>query len=105
MYSTRRTGTGFLKRVYSTEDADALAAFCPELNCCYFLEMAEFAGQSQVSLRLGPTRNHQLAGVRWARDYEFGARLVGAPGPIAQLGERDAGSVEAAGSSPAGSIE
>ena len=105
LYSTRRCATGFLKRVYSTEDADAFAAFSPEFNRCYFLDMAEFSGQSQVSLRLGPTRNNQLAGVRWARDFEFEARLAPHLGPIAQLGERDAGSVEAAGSSPAGSIE
>src|SRR5262249_40631174 len=101
MYSTRRCAAGLLKRVYSTADADAFAPYSPELNRCYFLEMAEFAGQSQVSLRLEPTRNNQLAGVRWARDFEFEAKLGAHLGPIAQLGERRHGMPKAAGSSPA----
>ena len=43
-------------------------------------------------------------GLNWAEDFEFGATLARF-GAVAQLGERDAGSVEAAGSSPAGSTE
>jgi hypothetical protein len=41
--------------------------------------------------------------VHRAREYEFAARLT-RHGPIAQLGERKSGRLEAAGSSPAGSI-
>jgi hypothetical protein len=64
----------------------------------------QFNGQPNVQLRLAPTRNNQKSGINWAEDYEFDARLSRF-GAVAQLGERDAGSVEAAGSSPAGSIE
>ncbi len=54
--------------------------------------------------RLEPAKNNQVRGIRWARDYEFRATLTRIAGPIAQLGERVAGSHEVAGSSPAGSI-
>ncbi len=41
--------------------------------------------------------------IHWARDFELGATLTQLLGPIAQLGERRAGSAKVAGSSPAGS--
>jgi hypothetical protein len=56
-------------------------------------------------LRLEPTKNNQRQRVLWARDFEF-ERLHWVPsGAIAQLGERQRGTLEVAGSSPAGSIE
>jgi hypothetical protein len=67
------------------------------------LPIDRFEGQTEVRLRLGRARNNQNVGINWAEDYEFGATLSAPPGAIAQLGERDAGSVEVAGSSPAGS--
>ena len=81
LYSTRRNRDGLVKRLYTADDADAYAAFDPETRRCYFLTMDEFLGASQVSLRLGKTRNNQAAGVRWARDYEFGATLTALLGP------------------------
>jgi hypothetical protein len=56
-----------------------------------------------VERALAPTRNNQARGINWARDFELGATLARLLGPIAQLGERVAGSDEVAGSSPAGS--
>jgi hypothetical protein len=43
-------------------------------------------------------------GINWAEAFEFGATL-GNSGAVAQLGERQSGTLEAAGSSPAGSTE
>jgi hypothetical protein len=102
-YSARRCREGFLKRPYAPGEIDAFAAFCPELNRCYFLPYARFANRTQVDLRLVQSRNNQRVGINWADDFEFGATLRSHLGAIAQLGERDAGSVEVAGSSPAGS--
>ena len=56
-----------------------------------------------VYLRLAASRNNQRRLVRWAEEYEIDARLS-ASGPIAQLGERLAGSQKVGGSSPPGSI-
>jgi PD-(D/E)XK endonuclease len=102
-YSARRNRNGLLTRLYAEGEIDAFAAYCPELDRCYFLPFELFAGRSQVHLRLGPCRNNQKLGINWAKDFEFAATL-GPHGAIAQLGERLAGSQKVAGSSPAGSI-
>lgn len=103
LYSNRRTLAGMRRSFYSCDEIDAFAAYSPATDQCYFLDMQEFAGMSQLLLRLNRTKNNQQAGVRWARDYEFGATLGAVPGPIAQLGERCHGMAEAVGSSPTGS--
>jgi PD-(D/E)XK endonuclease len=91
-YSCRRSASGLVRRAYTVDEIDALAAYCPELDRCYYLEAAVVANRRAVSLRVAPTENNQAAGVHWAADYELGA--------IAQLGERLTGSQEAGGSSP-----
>jgi hypothetical protein len=101
-YSARRTRNGLLTRVYAEGEIDAFAAYCPELDRCYFLPFELSAGRTQVHLRLAPCRNNQNLGINWAKDFEFAATL-GSHGAIAQLGERLAGSQKVAGSSPAGS--
>ena len=86
---------GYVRSTYSAAEIDMIAAYSADLDTVYALPIAEFAGQSMVSLRLSPTKNNQRSLVRWARDYELGA--------IAQLGERLHGMQEVAGSSPASS--
>jgi PD-(D/E)XK endonuclease len=103
-YSARRSPGGLLKRTYAAGEIDAFAAFCPELDRCYYVPYERVGNRTQVDLRLTPCRNNQRIGINWAENFEFGATLARVPGAIAQLGERDAGSVEVAGSSPAGSI-
>ena len=97
LYSNRRGPNGMITRRYTTEEIDCFAVHCMELSRSFLLPAD---GCRQVLLRLGPTRNNQAAGIRWACDYEFAARLRDLQGAVAQLGERDAGSVEARGSSP-----
>ena len=101
-YSCRRSRTGMLKRVYLDGEIDAFAAYCPDIDRCYFLPFELFTGRTQVSLRLGPCKNNQQDGINWAKDFEFAATLRRL-GAIAQLGERLRGTQEVAGSSPAGS--
>jgi PD-(D/E)XK endonuclease len=101
-YSSRRNRDGLLRTLYSADQIDAFAAYCADTDRCYFLPLTEFAGRSAIQLRLAPTRNNQAAGVNWAKDFEFAAKL-GGRGAIAQLGERISGRDEVAGSSPAGS--
>jgi PD-(D/E)XK endonuclease len=91
----RCTPNGYVRGIYSSDEVDAIGAYCPELDRCYLLPMAEFAGQGFAHLRLAPSRNNQKTGVRMASAYELGA--------IAQLGERLHGMQEVAGSSPASS--
>ena len=103
-YSSRRNRDGLLRRVYGADEVDAYAAYCPDVDRCYFIPFDACAGRTQVLLRLSPTKNNQQLGINWARDFEFTAKLGGS-GAVAQLGERRHGMAEAAGSSPAGSID
>jgi PD-(D/E)XK nuclease superfamily protein len=100
-YRNRRGRTGLLRRAYSAEEIDAYAAYCADLDECYFLPIDHFP-QMAIQLRLGPTKNNQLQRINWAKDYEFAATL-GRLGAVAQLGERQSGRLEATGSSPVGS--
>jgi hypothetical protein len=103
-YSTRRSARGFVRRPYTHDEIDAVVAYCPDLERCYFLPMDEFAERVEIQLRLTPSKNNQRRGINWADEYEFGARLASF-GAVAQLGERVAGSHEVRGSSPLGSID
>ena len=106
-YSTRRSASGFLRRPYTPEEVDAIVAYCPELDRCYFLPLALFGERTEVQLRLAPTQNNQRARVNRADDYvldRLDLIVESLGGAIAQLGERSAGSRKGAGSSPAGSI-
>ena len=100
----RRGPNGFIRRHYQENEIDAVAAYCAELDTCYLLPRSMSVNRAAVQLRMAPTRNNQNRLINWAKDYEFAARLS-AYGPIAQLGERERGTLEAAGSSPAGSID
>jgi PD-(D/E)XK nuclease superfamily protein len=102
-YSSRRGRGGLLRRIYDPGEIDAFAAYCPEVDRCYFLPYLLFRSRTQIALRLGPTQNNQTLGVNWASRFEFGATL-GRQGAVAQLGERCDGIAEVTGSSPVGSI-
>ena len=103
-YSCRRNSNGLVRRTYAPGEVDAFAAYCLDLNRCYFLPYEVFATRRQISLRLAPTINNQNLGVNWASSYEFDATLGPVQGAVAQLGERRHGMAEATGSSPVGSI-
>ena len=80
-YSCRRTADGLLKRAYTRDEVDAVAAYCAELDRCYFLPMARLNGQSSIRLRLGPALNSQHKGIHDARSFEFAATLIRLKGP------------------------
>jgi PD-(D/E)XK endonuclease len=103
--SGRRTRQGILMRAYTCAEIDAFAAYCAEVDRCFYLPIEKFEGRKAISLRLGPPRNNQRLGVNWAEDYAFEnlALHCGGQGAIAQLGERLGGTQKVAGSSPAGS--
>jgi PD-(D/E)XK endonuclease len=94
--TSRLTPNGYVRTKYGASEIDAIGVFCPDLDRCYLLPIAEFEGRGFAHLRLTRSRNNQEQGVRMAAQYELGA--------IAQLGERVTGSHEVAGSSPASSI-
>ena len=100
----RRAREGLRRRIYTSEEIDAFAAYCPENERCYYIPFGVLAARTQVHLRLAPSRNNQRLGIHWAENFEFAATLGAHDGAIAQLGERRRGTPKVAGSSPAGSI-
>jgi hypothetical protein len=70
-YSVRRTRDGFLKRQYTAGEIDAFAAYCAELDQCYYLPIECFPQRRSIQLRLAPTQNNQRTGVHWAEQFEF----------------------------------
>ena len=74
LYSSRRGPAGTIRRTYTPEEVDGFAAFSLETGRCYFLP-ADFTRYYEVRLRLGPAKNNQQLGVRWAKDYEFAATI------------------------------
>ena len=96
----RRGRDGLIHRTYLPGEIDAVAAYSPDTERCYLLPHELSVGCAGVQLRLAPTKNNQAAGIRWAIEYEFAARLEALQGAVAQLGERQRGTLEARGSIP-----
>ena len=100
LYSARRTADGLRRRIYLPEEVDAFAAYCADTQRCYFLEMADVAGRYQVHLRLAGTRNNQSAGVHWAKEHEFAAKLGPIPGGRSSAGRASGWHPEGQGFDP-----
>jgi hypothetical protein len=80
-YSCRRTAGGQLKRSYTSEEVDAIAAHCDELGRSFLIPIARVDGRSDIQLRLRPSRNNQSRLVNWADDFDFAATLRTLTGP------------------------
>ena len=55
---------------------EAFAVYCPQTGSAYLVPINDVPGPTMARLRLDPTRNGQIHGVRWARDYELTADRV-----------------------------
>ena len=80
-HSARRAREGLRRRSYTAAEVDAIAAYCPDVDGCFFVPAERFDGHLQVGLRLAPSRNNQRAGITWAEDFVFKARLEALLGP------------------------
>jgi PD-(D/E)XK endonuclease len=90
--TSRYTPSGHVRTRYAASEVDGIAAYCPELDACFYVPIEDLEGKAVAHFRLAPTRNGQLAGVTMADRYQLGA--------VAQLGERRSGRPKAVGSSP-----
>jgi hypothetical protein len=98
LQTSRRGRYGkLIQKSYGEDEIDGVAAYCEEIDECYFLPVSLVARRRQIYLRLRPSKNNQRLKVNFASRYKLGA--------IAQLGERLGGTQEVAGSSPASSTE
>jgi hypothetical protein len=51
---------------------DYFAVFCRETGCSYLIPIEDVQLKSRGKLRVGPPRNNQRIGIRFAADYEIG---------------------------------
>ena len=79
--SCRRAREGLVHRGYTLDEVDAIAAYCAELDRCYFVPLDQFEGRSALQLRLAPARNNQQLGINWAEEFALDARLKTLLGP------------------------
>jgi hypothetical protein len=79
--SCRRSRDGLVRRVYTADEVDAIAAHCDVSGRCYFLPLERFEGRSAIQLRLSRPGNNQKAGVNWAEAFDFDATLRAFVGP------------------------
>ena len=100
--SCRRSAEGYVRRTYTSEEVDVLAAYSLELDRSFLVPMHQVPDAGSMYLRIAPVLNGQRASINWADEFAFEATL-GDAGAIAQLEERLLGMQEVAGSSPAGS--
>jgi PD-(D/E)XK nuclease superfamily protein len=75
-YSARRARVGQIRRRYTAQEIDAIAAYCAELERSFLIPIEELEGKGVLHLRLSPARNNQTAGIRSAEEFEFAARLT-----------------------------
>jgi hypothetical protein len=80
-YSCRRNAEGLLKRLYTSDEIDAVAAYCAQLDRMFFVLAERIDGRSHIQLRLRPPKNNQTIGVNWADDFDFAATLGRLQGP------------------------
>ena len=80
-YSCRRTRDGQMKRRYSSNEVDALAAYCIDLDRCFYFPIDWLDGRATIQLRLRPTRNNQRSGINWADEFAFERLQSGGLGP------------------------
>jgi hypothetical protein len=77
----RRGREGHIHRSYAADEIDAIEAYCPDTGRCYLLPHQLSVDRALVQLRLAPTKNNQIEGIRWARDHDLGATLSALQGP------------------------
>jgi hypothetical protein len=102
-YTFRRTRTGWKKTTYSADEVDVIAAYSMDLDRCFLIPIELVEKRPTIQLRVSPTLNNQKRRINWADDFDFEATLRRHQGAVAQLGERQSGTLEVRGSIPLGS--
>jgi prevent-host-death family protein len=93
---SRRGRHGYVLSTYSMNEIDLFGVYCGDLDRRFLLPATFAAEKHAIQLRLVPPRNNQRACINLASEFAF-------EGAVAQLGERQSGTLEATGSSPVSS--
>lgn len=68
---SRETRGNGKQRTYSKDEVDVILVYLPRVDKIVWLNPDEFHGKASVSLRIEPTRNGQMSGVKMISDYEW----------------------------------
>jgi len=71
------SNTKNVPRAYHGE-VDAFGVYSPDLEATYLVPLGGL-GERGCYLRLSPTQNNQVKGVRYAADYKIGRTIAGLP--------------------------
>ena len=102
-YTFRRTQNRLEEDDLLGEEVDVIAAYSMDLDRCFLIPIELAATKPTIQLRVAPTLNNQKRRINWADDFDFAATLRRHQGAVAQLGERQSGTLEVRGSIPLGS--
>ncbi len=69
--TSRYTPHGYVFSTYTAKEIDAIAAHSRDDHRCYLIPISEAGGRTALSLRLDPTLNSQVEGIKWALDCDF----------------------------------
>ena len=74
-----------------TGQIDAFAVYCPELDACYLIPIADTPPRQLGSLRVEAPANGQITGIRWAKPYELTFRTGASPmrRPLSGIGAHE----------------
>ena len=70
-HTCRRGREGMIRRAYTTDEVDAIAAYCPAVEGCYLIPFAWVGDRKVVQLRTRMARNNQRTGVTMASEFEM----------------------------------
>ncbi len=65
LMTSRLTPAGYIKTLYTSSQVDGFAAYCHDLDSCYFLPIADFEGRSYAHLRLAPAKTTSRPVLGW----------------------------------------
>ena len=74
-FTSRRTKTGLVRRLYTPDEVDVFAAYCADLDACFLIPFESVGMSPVIHLRVARAKNNQRRGVRMAADFDFAARL------------------------------
>jgi hypothetical protein len=63
------SSSAWVQHRYTKEEVDWIAVYDATSDKCFYLPASEWDGQAMVNLRLVPTSNGQVKGIRFGRDF------------------------------------
>lgn len=63
------TAGGQSTRLYTADDVDWIAVYCPDVDDCFYIPISLVEGRETLYLRFEAPKNNQTKGINWAKDF------------------------------------